>query len=178
MELKEKMLDSTLIYDGKVLHVYKDKVLCPNGNESYREIVKHNGGAAILLINDKNEVALVKQYRYAYDEVLFEIPAGKLESGEAPYDAALRELEEETGYKAKSLLDLGIVYPSCGYTSEKIHLFLAKDVKKSNMHLDFDECIEPYFISYDKVKNMILSGEIKDVKTISAILKYELLKNK
>lgn len=178
MDLKEKKLDSTLIYDGKVLHIYKDKVLCANGNESYREIVKHNGGAAILFINDKNEVALVKQYRYAYDEVMYEIPAGKLEVGEIPYDAALRELEEETGYKASSLVDLGIIYPSCGYTSEKIHLFLAENVKKSNMHLDFDECIEVYFINYDKLKNMILSGEIKDAKTISAVLKYELLKNR
>ena len=177
MEMKEKKIDGEEIYNGKVITVIRDRVKCPNDNIAYREVVKHNGGSAILCITEDKNVLLIKQFRYVYDEIIYEIPAGKLEKGEDPYDAALRELEEETGYKATSLEPLGIIYPTCGYSNEKIHLYLAKDIKPGIKHLDDDEFVEPSYISLEEVKKMILSNEIKDAKTICAIsnylLKYE-----
>lgn len=176
MEMEEKKIDGIDIYNGKVIHVVKDNVLCPNGNISIREIVKHNGGAAILCLNDKEEVLLEKQYRYAYNEIIYEIPAGKLELNENPYDAALRELEEETGKKAESLKKLGEIYPTCGYSSEVIHIFLALNTKKTNTKFDDDEVIVSKYIPLKEVKDMIKKGIIKDAKTIAAIYYYELLK--
>lgn len=175
MDMKEKKISGEVIYDGKILTLVKDKVICPNNEEAYREIVRHNGGAAILVVNEKNEVLLIRQFRYAYDEIIYEIPAGKLELNEDPYEAAKRELEEETGYKAEKLISLGVIYPTCGYSSEKIHLYLASGLSKGSLHLDDDEFIEPMFISLDKVKKMILNNEIKDAKTICAISNYLLM---
>ena len=172
MDLKEKKISGEVIYDGKILKLIKDKVLCPNGNESYREVVRHNGGAAILCITKDEEVFLVKQYRYPYDEVMYEIPAGKLEVGEAPYDAALREFEEETGNKAESLEHLIDIYPTCGYSSEVIYLYLAKDYVKTNTNFDEDEVIETEYIPLNDVLEMINSGKIKDAKTICALSTY------
>ncbi len=176
MNMEEKKLSGIDIYKGKVIHVVKDKVLCPNGNEALREIVKHNGGAAILCLNDKEEVLLERQYRYAYNEIIYEIPAGKLELNEDPYQAALRELEEETGLKAKSLKKLGCVYPTCGYSTEIIHIYLALNCEKTKTHFDEDEFIISEFIPLNKVKDLIRNGKIKDAKTICAIQYYELNK--
>ena len=175
--MKEKKINGEILYDGKILKLERDLVLCPNNDKAYREIVRHNGGAAVLLINVKNEILLIKQFRYAYDEIIYEIPAGKLELNEDPYEAAKRELEEETGYKSDSLESLGIIYPTCGYSSEKIHLYLAKNVKKGIKHLDDDEFIETKFIPLEEVEKMIINNEIKDAKTICAISNY-LLKYK
>ena len=168
MDNKEKTINSEVIYDGKVIRVRKDKVLCPNGLESYREIVDHHGGVGILAFLD-SKVALVKQYRYAYDEVLYEMPAGKLEKGEQPYDAGMRELEEEIGYKAESLTYLGKMYPSCGYTNEIINLYKADKLVKSHRHLDDDEFLDVYWFSLKEIKKMVTEGVIKDAKTICAL---------
>ncbi len=177
MDMKEKKINGEVIYDGVVVKLEKDKVLCPNGNESYREIVRHPGGAAILAITKDNEVILERQFRYSYDEVIYEIPAGKLERGEDPYYAALREFEEETGNKTEKLESLGEVYPTCGYSSEIIYLYLAKDFVKTHTNLDEDEVIELEYIPLKKVIKMIENNEIKDAKTIIAITRY-LIKNK
>lgn len=176
--MKEKKISGEILYKGKILTLEKDLVLCPNNEKAYREIVRHNGGAAVLVVNDNNEILLIKQFRYAYDEIIYEIPAGKLELNEDPYEAAKRELEEETGYKAKELISLGIIYPTCGYSSEKIHLYLAKGLSLGHVHLDDDEFIEPLFINIEDVKKMILNNEIKDAKTICAISNYLLMQNK
>lgn len=175
MDKKETTLNSNLIFNGKVIKVYNDEVKCPNGNISNREVVKHLGGVCILAIID-NKVIIEKQYRYAFDEVLYELPAGKLEENENPYDAALREFEEETGYKANTLLDYGKMYPTCGYSSEIIHLYVAKDIVKTKRHLDEDEFIDIEYIELEKVVEMVNNGIIKDAKTICLISKY-LLKN-
>lgn len=176
--MREIKISSELIFDGKILKVVKDKVLCPNGKESFREIIRHNGGAGILCVTPNDEVLLIKQFRYAYDEVIYEIPAGKLEEDEDPYEAALREFEEETGNKAKELIPLGHIYPTCGYSAEKIYLYLALDFKKTQAHLDEDEVILVEYIPLKKVKEMILNQEIKDAKTICAITQYLLKYNK
>lgn len=172
MDMREKKLNSETIFEGKVVTLEKDKVLCPNGNESYREIIRHPGGAAILCITEKDEVILERQFRYAYDEVIYEIPAGKLEKGEDPYYAALREFEEETGNKTDKLESLGELYPTCGYSSEIIYLYLAKDFVKTETHLDEDEVIELEYVPLNEVKNMIADGRIKDAKTIASVMRY------
>ena len=170
--MKEKRLDSNLIYDGKIIKVEKDTVLCPNGKKASREVVRHNGGAGILCVTSDNKVLLERQFRYPYDEIIYEIPAGKLEKGEDPYQAALRELEEETGNKAEELIYLSDIYPTCGYSSEIIYLYLSKNYVKTKTNFDEDEIIESEFIPLDEVKEMIKNGIIKDAKTICALSLY------
>lgn len=175
MTKKEQQLSTELVFDGKVIKVSLDKVLCPNGKQSYREVIKHHGGVCILAFVD-GCVLLEKQYRYALDKELYELPAGKLEQGENPYDSAIRELEEETGYKAGSLLDYGIVNPTCGYSGENIYLFVAQDLTLGKRHLDEDEELEVQKVPLQQVVDMICDGTITDAKTICLISKY-LLKN-
>ena len=178
MNMEEKKISGELIFDGKIIRVEKDEVLCPNGSKSFREVVRHNGGAAILCVTDNDEVLLIKQFRYAYNDVIYEIPAGKLEKGEDPYDAAMRELEEETGYKAKKLEHLCDIYPTCGYSSEIIYLYLAKDCVKTETKFDEDELIISEYVPLAKVKEMILNNTLKDGKAICAISAYLLKYNK
>ncbi len=171
MAKKEKKIDSRLIYDGHILQLYKDEVLCLNGQKSTREIVRHPGGVCILAMID-NKIIMEKQFRYAYDEEIYELPAGKLEKNEKPYDAALRELEEETGYKACQLESYGTMYPSCGYTDEIIYLYYAKNLIKTKRHLDKDEDIDLCLFSIEEVIEMMQKNVIKDAKTICLLSKY------
>lgn len=168
---REICVKENVIYKGKILSLNADIVKTPNGNESLREIVHHRGGVAVLPIV-KGKIVLVKQYRYAYDEELFEIPAGKLEEGENPKDAAIRELHEEVGLLDENIISLGEVYPTCGYSNEVIHLYLSKNAKQVNRHLDEDEFIDVYEFDKETVMKMIDEGNIKDAKTIIAIYKY------
>ncbi len=172
MDFKERKINSETIYDGKVVKLVKDEVLCPNGNKSYREIVRHNGGAGVLCITPDNKVLLIKQFRYAYDEMLYEIPAGKLEAGEDPKLAAIRELEEETGMKASNVELLTEMYPTCGYSAERIYIYLALDCIKTQTNLDEDEFIIEEYIDFDKALDMVNDGTIKDAKTICALMTY------
>lgn len=168
MDKQEKTISSEVIYDGKVIHVRKDKVLCPNGKESYREIVDHHGGVGVLAFLD-GKIALVKQYRYAYQEELYEMPAGKLEKDEDPSEGGKRELEEEVGYVADKFEYLGKMYPSCGYTNEIIYLYKAENLRKTHTHLDEDEFVEVYWFSLEEIKKMVKEGQIVDAKTICAL---------
>jgi len=167
----EKKLTSKKVYDGNLLKVYEDEVLCFNGNKSRREYIKHPGGVCILGFVD-NKAIIEKQYRYAYDEVLYELPAGKLELGEDPKEAGLREFEEETGYKADNLISLGCMYPSCGYSDEIIHLYYAKNIKKTHTHLDEDEQIDIEFMPLETLLEKIDNNEIRDAKTICLVDRY------
>ena len=153
-----------------------DDALQADGRPCKREIIEHSGGACVLYV-EKGRVLLVKQYRYAYGECVYEIPAGKLEKGEDPMLAAARELEEEAGVRAKSLEKLFTVYPTPGYTNEKIHVYLAKDVEKTDRHLDDGEFLEVEFVPLEKIKEMLEKDEINDAKTIIALQAY-LLKMK
>lgn len=171
---KEKTLKSENIYKGKLLDVYNDKIICPNGTESTREYVKHPGGVCILPILG-NKIILEKQYRYPFDEFILEIPAGKLEKNEDPIDAARRELEEETGYIPRTLHSLGVIYPSVGYTNEKIYLYYSDDLEKGKVHLDFDETLDIVLLDKEAVFASIEKGEIIDAKTVVALLKYRIL---
>ena len=169
--MKEKTLKSNVIYDGKILRLNCDDIECDNGAIATREIVHHRGGVCILAFVD-DKVVMVKQYRYAFQEELLELPAGKLEKDEDPYNAAIRELEEEVGLKAESLTSLGYMYPTCGYSNEIIYLYKANNLTKVKRHLDFDEDIDVYYYSLDEILAKIQNNEIKDAKTIILILKY------
>lgn len=173
----EKQLDSKLIYDGKVIKVTLDTVELENGNTSKREVVHHHGGAAVVALNENNEIYLVKQYRYALGLELIEIPAGKLEKGEDPFEAAKRELGEEAGLVAAEYKDLGYIIPTCGYDSELIYLYAAKNLSCVPQHLDADEFVSVYTMPVDEAVAKVMSGEITDGKTVAAILKVKVLRD-
>ena len=171
MDLIEKTLSSTTIYDGKVIKVMRDQVSLPNGESAYREIVHHNGGATVLAVKD-DMVYFVRQYRYAYHDELLELPAGKLNEGEDPKSCAIRELEEETGLKATDVDLITKLYPSPGYTDEVIYVYLARDFVQGTQHLDEDEFLGVITLPLSTVKDMLDSGEIRDAKTIVALRYY------
>ena len=172
MNKEEKKLSSEQIYDGRVIKVSKDEVLCPNGNKSLREIVHHRGGVGILFkLGDK--FVFEKQYRYAFNEEMIEIPAGKLEEGEIPLPAAERELLEETGYRPLEMIFLGDMYPTVGYSNEVIHLYFCEKAKKEERHLDNDEMIDLFLLSMEEIEQMIRDNIIRDSKTIAAIYLYK-----
>lgn len=173
MEFTEKTINSQLIFDGRVVKLYKDKIELPTGQESYREVVKHSGGV-VILAKKEDKVLLVKQFRYPMKEVLYELPAGKLEIGEDPFEAAKRELEEETGYCANKWTDLGYVYTSPGYSDEKLYLYMAEDLEFTHCHPDEGEILQALEYSYDDVLKMIANGEINDAKTLCAIMRAQI----
>lgn len=173
MKFAEKTLETEIMYDGKIVKVLKDNVELADGKKSFREVVKHSGGVVILAIhNDK--ILLVKQFRYPLKEVLFELPAGKLEKGEDPFEAAKRELEEETGFCANKWASLGFVYTSPGYSDEKLYLYKAEDLKYTHCHPDEGEIIQAFEIPLNDVKKMIDNGEINDAKTLCALMRSKI----
>ncbi len=167
----EETLKENCLYRGKILNLRVDDVRLSNGAAAKREYVEHRGGAAVLAVKD-GEAYFVRQYRYAYRESLIEIPAGKLEAGEDPMRAAARELEEETGLKAKSITPFGVIYPSPGYTNEKLYIFLATDLEEGQAHPDEDEFLRCIKMPIDSALKMIDSGEMTDAKTCYALLRY------
>lgn len=175
MELTEKTLESEILFEGKVITVKKDKVMLENGNETFREIVMHHGGVCVIPIDDDGMTYVVKQYRYAYQKVLTEFPAGKLEKDENPILAAHRELEEEIGMKAQELINLGEIYPSCGYLNEIIHIYLARGLVKTKQNLDDDEFLNVEKLPFAQLEQQVLSGEIKDAKTIIGMFKAKII---
>lgn len=172
MSFREEKLESRRIYDGKILKLDLDRVRLPDGRESRREIVRHNGGAAVLLVKE-GCVLLVRQFRYAYGKEIYEIPAGKLNQGEDPEVSAARELEEETGYRAK-LVHAMDLYPTPGYTDEVIHIYFATEFRFVGQKLDEGEFLNCEFIPFGDVLNRIASGEINDAKTIAAVYRYKI----
>ena len=175
MELFEKTVSAQPIFNGRVLKVHLDQVELPNGATASREIVDHPGGVAILALDEDNNVLTVTQYRYAYGQTLLEIPAGKLEHGEDPYAAAMRELREETGATTEKLLPLGEIYPTPGFCNEIIRLYLARDLSWGEMDPDEDEFLRVERIPFPTMLERVLSGEIRDAKTSIAIMKAKLL---
>lgn len=169
MNYEEKTMKSDKIYEGKILNLRIDTVELPDKKYSKREIVEHPGGVAVIPITKDNTLILVKQYRKAVERFLLEIPAGKLEVNEDPRETALRELEEETGFKANKLEYLMEFYTSPGFSNEKIYLFLASDLTKGEQSLDLGEFIESQEYNIDDLLKMVQRGEILDSKTIIGI---------
>ena len=171
MDMIEKTVQKNYVYRGKILNLRSDDALTPDGKPCKREIIEHSGGACVLYV-ENGAVLLVKQYRYAYGEVLYEIPAGKLEQGEDPEVTAARELEEEAGVQAEKLTLLFVDYPTPGYTNEKIYIYEATGGKKVEAHLDDGEFLTVEYVPLKKAKQMLETGEIKDGKTVIALLSY------
>ena len=169
-KLTEKMVKSEQIYDGKIVHLYVDEVQLPNGKTAKRELVRHNGAVAIVPVHSDGRVTLVRQYRHAAGRVLLEIPAGTLNPTENPEVCAVRELQEETGYKPGKLEKLGGIFVAPGYTTEFIHLSMATDLSVSPLALDEDEFIEIETMSFEQALDLIRSGEIVDGKSISGLM--------
>ncbi|EGQ2800454.1 NUDIX hydrolase [Staphylococcus pseudintermedius] len=168
MHFEEKTISKESIYKGKIIEVEKHKVSLPNNQTAYREVVKHNGAVAICALTPDQQVILVKQYRKALEQELLEIPAGKLEPGEDRESAAMRELEEETGYKAKKLTLIGEVYGTPGFSNEKISVYFADNLVEGKVNLDEDEFVEKVLYSLDDVKKAVEARTIEDAKTFIA----------
>ena len=179
-KLIERCLDSKLIYDGKVVHLYVDRIALPNGAEGVREYVKHIGAVAVLPLTAEEEVICVRQYRYAHGVVMTEIPAGKLDSREEDHvEAALRELREETGAVCESLTYLGLFRSTPAILDEKIDLYLAEGLTFGETDPDEDEFLEIVRVPLSELVDRVMAGEITDGKTQVAILKTaELLRRR
>ena len=172
MGYNEKTIKTEKIFNGKIVNLRVDEVLLENGNKSTREIVEHNGAVAILAINEKGKIFLVKQFRKPFEKELIELPAGKLEPEEKPEECAIRELEEEIGYRPKKIEKLNSIYTSPGFSNEEIHIFLASDLEKTKIHRDEDEFMDVMEVSLEEIKKMIDNEQIHDAKTIVGILTF------
>ena len=171
----EKTLSSEVLFEGRVVTLTKDVALLENGETSIREVVHHHGGACIVPYFEDGTLCMVRQFRYAMQQELWELPAGKLEKGEDPFEAAKRELGEECGLTADHYTPLGEFYPTVGYDTEIIYMWVATGLHTTQMHLDDDEFLTPDRIPLAKAYEMVMSGEIKDGKTIAGVLKLKAL---
>ena len=175
MELEEKTLASELIFDGVLLKFYRDEVEVPGGGRAVREAVHHPGGAAVVALDGDGNVYLERQFRYPYHKVVTEIPAGKLEEGEDPFDAIRRELKEEIGATALRWDALGHIMPSVGYTDEMIYLYLARDLTFGETHWDKDELLEPFRLPFAEALERAADGRLSDGKTVAALFRADRL---
>ena len=172
LELRETQLSSKGIFDGRILHVFEDTVRLPNGAAASREYLRHIGAVCVIPVLEDGSVLVERQYRYPVAQVLTEIPAGKLDYiGEDPREAALRELREETGAVASELIPLGPFYPTCAYSTEVIHMFLARGLTFGERELDEDEFLNVFRMPLRELVEKILNGEIPDAKTQAAALR-------
>ena len=175
MNLTEKKLESEQLYNGKIVKLFRDSVELPNGKMAFREVVRHPGGVIILPIDDAGNVYMVRQFRYAYDQAILEIPAGKLEYGEEPLPAAQRELEEEIGAVAGQWTHLGDIWPTPGFCDEVQHLYLARELTVGETHPDEDEFLEQVRMPFGEAVAMAADGRLQDSKSVVALLRAHLL---
>jgi ADP-ribose pyrophosphatase len=165
----ELRVSSKRIYDGHIVNLRVDEVKLENGKTAKREIVEHRGATAIVPILEDGRVVLVRQYRYAAATELLEIPAGTLEPDEAPENCARRELEEETGFKCREIKKMMEIFLAPGYSTEKIHIYLATGLSEAKMRLEEDERINVEKVPISTALEMVSSGKIQDAKTISGL---------
>lgn len=176
MNLKEEKVKSEFLYDGRIIKLYNDEIRLPDGNRAFREYVKHPGGVCVVPLTDNGEVMLVRQYRYVYGQEITEIPAGKRDAGDKDtLVGAKRELKEELGIEAENFYFLGEMYPTPGYTDEVLYMYAATGLSFGETSPDEDEFVEPVKLPLDTLVDMIMEGEIKDAKTIAAVLKTKKL---
>lgn len=168
----ETALSRETIYEGKILRLHRDTVLLENGREAAREVVEHGGGVAVLASPDGENVLLVRQYRHPAGRELLELPAGKLEQGEDPADCARRELEEETGYRAGRLKELGRFFATPGYCTEVLYLYAAYELEATGQHLDPDEFLSVCSMPLAEALAACRNGGIEDAKTALALQLY------
>ncbi len=169
-DLKEYKLSSKIIHQGRLLDIRRDDVRLPNGKTTTREWIKHPGAACIVPILPDGQIALIRQYRYPVSKEMIELPSGKLDSGESPKECAKRELEEEIGYKTGKLTYLTHIHPAIGFASEKMWLYLAEELEKTERNTDHDEFVELIPATVSNAVSMVWNRKITDVKTIIGIL--------
>lgn len=169
-----KRIDRELVYHGAIIDFYRDTVLVPNGNVAKWDYIDHKGAAAVVPVCEDGRILMVRQFRNALDRYTIEIPAGGLDGAEEPtLKAAARELEEETGFRSEELSLLITIRTTVAFCNEKIDIYVARNLLKSNQNLDEDEFINVEAFTVEELCRMIYSGEIEDAKTISAILAYK-----
>jgi len=167
---EEKTVSSTSIYRGRIINVRDDEVVLPDGRVTRREIVEHKDVVAVVALDDEDNVLLVKQYRKPVEKALLEIPAGGIDDGESPDECAVREMQEETGYRPGILQKIGGLYASPGYCSEYLHLYLATDLVPGKLTADDDEQIELIRVPLEQIPELISSGQICDAKSVATLL--------
>jgi ADP-ribose pyrophosphatase len=168
--MKPRILSQALAFDGKLIKVRVDKVIEPSGMEVTREIIEHPGAVCIVARPDPESVLLIRQYRHAAGSVLLEIPAGGLHENEDPREAAIRELEEETGYRARNVVERARFWTTPGFTTELMYLYEAVDLTKTKTNPDEDEVIEVEVFSREETLRMIEDGRIQDAKSLLGLL--------
>lgn len=171
MHLQEKTISSDTVYEGKIFTVTHDSAELENGENAIRDVIIHSGGVCVIPVTEKNEIFMVKQFRYPFKEVTTEIPAGKLEKGESHSECGKRELLEETGCTCTEYIYLGEIYPTPAYNTEVIHVYLARGLAFKKQCLDSDEFLDVEKIPLSDAVNLVMDGKIKDAKTQIAVLK-------
>ena len=169
MTFEEKTLSTEMLYKGAIINLRRDKVTVENGT-SYREIIEHNGGAVLAAVTEDGKMIMVKQYRKPAERVMFEVPAGKIDPGEEAFSTAVRELNEETGYTATEVKKLTEFYPSVGYSEEVLHLYLCTGLVAGETCPDENEALDVLAVDVDELFGMVMRAEIRDAKTIVAIM--------
>ena len=176
MELTERMVSSQTIFEGHIVKVTLDQAELPNGKLAAREVVYHPGGVAVLALDEDGNVPLVRQFRYPIQQLLLELPAGKLDrDSEDQPEAAKRELSEETGLEAENWTYLGSMLVSPGFCDERLHMYLARDLKRVGQHLDEDEFLDVVTMPFDQLVEQVMDGTITDAKTVATTLKVKVL---
>ena len=169
--LREDKIAGERVYKGRILDLEIDRVRMPSGNEALREVVRHKGAVVVLPLHENGRVELVRQYRYPPDEILLELPAGKLDPGEQPRECAMRELAEETGWRAGEIHSLGSFFTTPGFSDEVLHAFVATGLEPaSDVEPDPDEAIEIVTMTVDETLDACLDGRVRDCKTLAVLL--------
>ena len=170
--LAEKRISTEDIFDGVILHVKRDTVRLPNGNDTIREVIRHIGAVCVIPVLDNGDVVVERQYRYPLDKVILEVPVGTLNAAnENRLSAIQRELWEETGYTAEEWIELGDFHPAPAYSDEFITMYMARKLRKGERHLDADEFLDVYTVPLKDLVEDVMAGKISDAKTQVCILK-------
>ena len=170
-----KIKKSEILFRGKVFDLQVDEIEYDSGNKGIREVAVHPGGAVVVPLRDDGKIVMVKQFRYPFQKFLLEMPAGKLDDNENPINCAVRELEEETGYKAQNMIRLGSICTTPGFCTEVLHIFLARNLIPGNHNREEGEHgMEVFEFTLDEIEKKILAGEIVDSKSICGIQLYKL----
>lgn len=170
-QLVEKRVSSEEVFQGKLLHVFYDEAELPDGMIGTREWIKHPGACAVVPVFENDDIMLIRQFRYPMQQVFWEVPAGKIDSGEPQNETAFRELKEETGLMAESFEYIGHFYPGIGYTDEVIHIYIAWGLQTSQQDMDEDEFLLKEKVPFKQAIEMVHSGEINDGKTVICLLR-------
>lgn len=167
--LTERPLSQASVFKGRLLDVWRDEVRLPDGGQGVREYIRHPGAAVMVPVIEGERILMLRQYRYAVGQVMAELPAGKLDPGESPDEAARRELLEETGHACQSLVRLGMFHPCIGYSDEKIFVYLATGLSAHPAQEDHDEFVEPFELTMSEAQKWVRQGRITDGKTVIAL---------